>query len=274
MSRLFRSVSRSKHYVQVISWLLLVYLFYSCASPKTITYFQGPEAVDTARYVPLASINPPVARIQTDDVLAIIVTSLSEETNAIFNILNSTSIPLAGYGAGGGNLPLGYLVDPTGSVEMPLLGKVKLAGLTLEEAADDIRTKLAKYLKEPTVNVRYVNRKFTVIGEVGRPGVYNLLDNQRTLPEVIGIAGELTVYGRRDNVMIMRTENNKREIVRVDLRSRKVLESPYYYIQHNDVIYVEPRPGRITSTERGLQLTPIILGFATTIVALLSFFRR
>lgn len=273
MTSFLKSVSRVTSYLTVLTWVLSVAMFSSCTTTKSITYFQGPGVVDTARYATLTTLVPPVSTIQPDDVLAIIVTSLSEESNALFNVLNESSVPLATYGAGTGNQPLGYLVDPAGKVEMPLVGKVQLTGLTLEEASRTINEKLSKYLKESTVNVRHLNHKFTVIGEVARPGVYNLLDNHRTLPEVIGIAGDLTVYGRRDNVMIMRTTANKREIIKVDLTNRKVLDSPYYFIQNNDVVYVESRPGKITSTDRTIQLLPIFVSLTTAALVIVNIFR-
>ena len=261
------------HCIKVGSWFLFISSFWCCTSIKTVTYFQDKGSADTARYATLAAIVPPVSTIQPNDVLAIIVTSLSEESNALFNILNTTTVPLASYGAGAGSQSLGYLVDPMGNVTMPLVGEVKLTGLTLEEASQLLNEKLSKYLKETTVNVRYLNRKFTVIGEVTRPGVYNLLDNNRTLPEVLGIAGDLTVFGRRDNVMIIRTTADKREVIKVDLTNRSVLESPYYYIQNNDVVYVEALPGKTVASDRTRQLLPIYLSAVSTLLIIVNILR-
>ncbi|WP_461091603.1 polysaccharide biosynthesis/export family protein [Spirosoma gilvum] len=254
-------------------------MLYSCASPKTITYFQGQGPVDTIRYSTLASIEPAISRIQTDDILAIVVSSLSEESNVLFNFSNTnalttSSFPGTSTGAGSRNQPLGYLVDPMGNVEIPLVGKAKVAGMTLEEAGVFIKEKLSKYLKEPTVNVRQLNHKFTILGEVNRPGVYNLLDNHTTLPSIIGMAGDLTVYGRRTNVMLIRTTNEKREVFRVDLTSRQILDSPFYYIRNNDIIYVEPLPGRVTSTDRTVQLLPIFLGVTSTLLVIVNLILR
>ena len=264
---------------KIIACLLIVPMFYSCTSTKTITYFQGQSAVDTARYSTLATIEPSITRIQPDDILAIVVSSLSDESNVLFNFSNTnalttTSFPGSSNGGGGRNQPLGYLVDPMGNVDIPLVGKAKVAGSTLEEAGIIIKEKLAKYLKEPTVNVRQLNHKFTVIGEVGRPGVYNLLDNHTTLPEVIGMAGDLTVYGRRNNVMLIRTTDNKREVIRLNLTSRQVLDSPYYFIRNNDVVYVETLPGKITSTDRTVQLLPIFLGVTSTLLVIVNLLLR
>ena len=258
-----------------MGYLFLGAMLSSCSSVKSITYFRGQSELDTARYTTLATIKPIAFKIQPDDVLAVVVNSLSEESNLIFNSLNTNSVAMVNYpGAGGGSQPLGYLVDSTGAITLPLVGKIKLAGMTVDEADGFIKDKLSRYIKEPTVNVRTLNHKFTVIGEVTRPGVFNLIDNHTTLPEVIGIAGDLTVYGRRDNVMLIRTVNYKREIIKLDLTSRQVLNSPYYFIRNNDVLYVESRAGKITSTDRTLQLLPIFFGITSTILVLVSLFTR
>ena len=258
----------------IIAWSLLSSTFFSCASRKSIIYFQGQGAVDTARYATLASLTPTTIRIQVNDVLAIVVSSLSDETNSLFNVQNTITVTQSSFSGGsGGSQPLGYLVDSAGEVNLSLVGKVKVAGMTLKEADAYVKQKLSQYLKEPTVNIRLLNHKFTVIGEVTRPGVYNLLDNKITLPEVIGIAGDLTVYGRRDNVMFIRTTDDKREIVRLDLTSRQILNSPYYFIRNDDVLYVEARPGKITSTNRFLQVYPIFLGTISTLALILNIFK-
>ncbi len=265
-------------HLRLLSIFLLLPLFYSCVSTKNITYFQGKGSIDTTRYTTLSAIEPMIPKIQSDDILAITVSSLSEESNIVFNFPNINAITTTNFpGSSNGqprNQPLGYLVDPSGNIEMPLVGKTKLLGLTLEESGNLIKEKLEKFLKEPTVNVRLLNHKFTVIGEVNKPGVYNLLDNHTTLPEVIGMAGDLTIYGRRDNVMIVRTTNGKREVVKINLTSREFLDSPYYFIQNADVIYVETMKGKITSTDRTIQLIPIVTGVASTFILLLNFLKK
>lgn len=262
------------NHCKLLSIFLLIPLINACVTTKNITYFQGKGVVDTVRYSTLTKIEPAIPKIQTDDILAVTVSSLSEESNIIFNFSNinaltTTSFP-GSLNGGARNQPLGYLVDPAGNIEMPLIGKAKITGLSLEEAGTLIKGKLGNFLKEPTVNVRLLNHKFTVIGEVNRPGVYNLLDSHTTLLEVIGMAGDLTIYGRRDNLMLIRTTNGKREIVKIDLTSRNFMDSPYYYIQNADMIYVETMKGKITSTDRTIQLIPIVTGIASTFILLLN----
>lgn len=251
--------------------------FTSCVTVDTrkITYFQS---ADTLPYQVLPPITPQVTRIQPDDILAVTVSSLSEESNVVFNFpninaLNTTVYPGSSNGGGQMRQPLGYLVDSTGNIEMPLVGKVKVRGMNLAQAGDTIKVRLLNYLKEPTVNVRYLNHKFTVIGEVNRPAVFNLLDDHTTLPEALGMVGDLTIYGMRKNVMLIRTEREKREVVRIDLTSRDFFNSPYYYLRNNDVIYVDVDKGKVTFTDQRvqrLQLVPIFTGIATTLVVILN----
>jgi len=242
---------------------------------KDISYFQSSDSLSNQE---LKVVTPAVAVIQPDDILAVTVSSLSEESNIIFNFPNINPLTTTNFpGSTGGGMartqPLGYLVNPEGSIDIPLVGSVKLTGLTLKQAADTIKTKLLSYLKEPTVNVRFLNHKFTIIGEVNRPSVFNLLDDHTTLPEAIGMAGDLTIYGMRKNVMLMRTTGDKREVVRIDLTKRDFFNSPYYYLRNNDVIYVDISKGKVTYTDQRvqtIQMIPVFTGIATTIVLILN----
>lgn len=275
MKNLFSKKSISKDIKLLLMMALSLSFFTSCVSTKNVTYFQGSDPLDTVRYSTLKTVSPLIPKIQPDDILAVTVSSLSAESNEVFNFQNVTPLITSnfpGVSSNGmaRNQPLGYLVDPAGNIEMPLIGKVHVADLALEEAGVKIKEVLGKYLKEPTANVRFLNQKFTILGEVNRPGIYNLTDNHTSLPEVLGIAGDLTIFGRRDNLMLMRTTDGKREIVKLNLNSRDVLETPYYYIRSGDIIYVEPTKGKITSSDRTLQLIPIATGVTTSLVLLLN----
>ncbi len=255
--------------------LILLSLLTSCIPNRDLVYFNKKVAEDTKYIATLSSSNPAPVRIQTDDVLAIVVSSMSDETNALFNTLNNNSITTLRFSTngGGGNQPLGYLVDRVGEVNLPIIGKTKLAGLTLDEADAYLRSLLNQYVKSPTVNVRILNHKFTVIGEVVRPGLYNLSDNPTNLSEVIGLAGDLTIYGRRDNIKLIRTINNKREIIQLDLTSQQVINSPYYFLENNDVVYVEARSTKVFSTERSVLLLPVVFGIASISILLANLLR-
>lgn len=237
----------------------------SCVQTKEIVYFQG----DTTKYIVMQVPPPMIKKIQPKDILAVVVSSLSDESNAVFNLPNLNALTFSNFTINPGtgrSQPVGYTVDSLGFVSLPLIGKIHLSGLTLFAASDTITTRLNKYLKEPTVSVRILNHKFSVLGEVNRPGVYNLLEDRVTIPEALGLAGDLTIFGKRNNILLIRERTiGKRELVRIDLTSRDILSSPYYYIEQNDVIYVEPLKTRATSTDQNYQLVPIFTGIVSAL---------
>lgn len=239
----------------------------SCVSPKKIVYFHAESLKDslteiTTDYIPT---------IQKNDLLSIIIGSMNSEANDVFNSKNQYATATTGYGNGGAasQQPFGYLVYADGNIELPLIGKVCVGGLTTQAAADTLRKRLNKYLKQPSVTIRSINYTISVLGEVNRPAVYTVPDENITLPEVLSLAGDLTIYGRRDNVMIVREENGKRAYVHVDLTSRKIFDSPYYYLHKNDLVYVEPTKSKMTATQRSLQIIPLAISIVTAIAVVL-----
>ncbi|GAB3333820.1 polysaccharide biosynthesis/export family protein [Larkinella ripae] len=277
MPKIFTRINYIFPLIGLIVFSLTSTLFTSCTSSRTITYFQNKDVLEDKQYANLARIEEIPKRIQPDDILAIVVNSLSEESNAIFNTANTTLIQTSrfpGSVSTSQGQPLGYSVDQNGEINFPLAGKVRLAGMTLNEANVFLKEIVTQYIKDPSVDIRLLNHKFTVIGEVNRPGIYNLLNRQTTLPDVIGIAGDLTLFGQRNNVMLIRSVNSKREVIKLDLTSRQILNSPYYFIENNDVIYVASRPGRLTGSDRTLQLIPIVVTIITTSLLLYNNFLR
>ncbi|RCR67636.1 polysaccharide biosynthesis/export family protein [Larkinella punicea] len=261
----------------------LVFQLSSCKSvkppPPQFEYFQSkdltfPASIETAV--------PQISKIQKGDILGIIVSSLNKESNEILNFYNVSSLPLATFSpgaAGAGNQPLGYPVDSLGNVSMPLIGKQKLEGLTLQQAEERIRLEVEKTLKDPAVNIRFMNHKFTVLGEVGNVGTFNLLNDQTTLIEAITAAGDLTVYGKRDSITVIRSVKGKREIGKVSLRNREVFTSPYFYVKHDDIIYVEPTkdktlPPQPQPTSLFVQRAPIYLSLFTTFLSVFYLISR
>ncbi|MGX7689898.1 polysaccharide biosynthesis/export family protein [Flectobacillus roseus] len=235
----------------------------SCVQTKQIVYFQG----DSLKYSTLNFIPPKQKIIQSNDILAVVVSSLSEESNIIFNLPNTNSLIYSNYSTSmTKNQPLGYFVDSLGYISIPVVGKIKVKGYTTNEASDIIIGKLGNILKEPTVSVRILNHKISVLGEVNRPGVYNLIEDRITVPEALGLAGDLTIFGKRDNVLLIREASlGKRELIRIDLTKRDILESPYYYLMQNDVLYVEPLKTKATSTDQNYQLVPIFTGIVSAL---------
>ncbi|KAA0988862.1 polysaccharide biosynthesis/export family protein [Dyadobacter aurulentus] len=247
-------------------------LNFSCVNPKAVVYFQG----DTTRISSSPVVNTYTPTIQVNDMLSIVVGSLNPEANEIFNSINSYTTTSTSYSGASANSrqPFGYLVDSEGNIELPLAGKIRLEGLKLSAAADTIRRRLTVYLKEPSVTIRNLNFKVSVLGEVKQPSVYVIPDEKITLPEVLSLAGDLTIYGKRTNVMIIREEKGVRQYARLDLTSRDVFESPFYYIHKNDIIYVEPVKTRIASTDRVLQLTPLIVSIVSVVSIVIYRFAR
>jgi polysaccharide export outer membrane protein len=268
-------------YQIIFLFLTPIALLTSCVNQKQVAYFQkAPNQSDT-----ISVARAYVPKIQSGDILSINVGSLNPMASSFFNPFstvpigtdNSNSINQSGVSQTGTSPTLtqsaapGYLVDATGAIELPLLGVIKIAGLTTSEAKEVIKNKLKLYLKEPTVNVRFLNYKISVTGEVARPSVYIIPNEMITLPEALSMAGDLTIYGKRDNILIIRDENGKKEFGRVNLNTREVYTSPYYYLHANDLVYVEPGKGRIAQTDKVYQILPIILSALSFVVIIFSY---
>ncbi|GAA4416052.1 polysaccharide biosynthesis/export family protein [Nibrella viscosa] len=237
-----------------------------------MAYFQAQPAEEdtltlTPRYAP---------KIQPGDILSIQVNSLNAEATTYFNpYVAFASIDNRSQAvASPSSLPstTGYLVDKDGNIELPLIGKIAVRDLTSVEARERIREQLKVYLKEPTVNVRNQNFKVSVLGEVARPSLLNIPNEQITLPEALGLAGDVTIYGRRDNVLVIREENGKKEFVHIDMTRRDLFRSPYYYLHPNDVVYVEPGKARVATADRMSQLVPSVLSALSFISIILRFY--
>jgi polysaccharide export outer membrane protein len=255
--------------------LIIVALFSSCVSQKEIAYFQkGINQSDT-----LSVAKTYIPKIQAGDILDIKVGSLNAAASSFFNPYAAMPAPTGSSNDGAATSTLalsqtsapGFLVDPNGFVDYPLIGSVKLADLTTPEAKEKIKGLLQKYLKEPTVNVRVMNYKISVMGEVAKPSVYLIPNEKITLPEALSLAGDLTIFGKRDNVLIIRDENGKKEFGRINLNSRDLYSSPYYYLHNNDVVYIEPGKGKVAQTDKTYQILPIMLSALSLITILIQY---
>jgi polysaccharide export outer membrane protein len=218
---------------------LILMMFMSCGAPKDIIYFQ-----DAGNYSTFRNIDTFNVYIHQNDILAIMVNSQATEAALPFNL------PMVNYYVGGESYGqqriLGYLVDPKGNIDFPSLGKLRVEGLTRVELRDMLREKLISngLLKDPVITVNFLNFKISVIGEVNRPGNYNITDERVNLLDAISLAGDLTIYGKRDRVAVIREEKGRRSILYHDLRGTDLFRSPYYYLQQNDIVYVEPNKQR------------------------------
>jgi len=235
--------------------ILCMLICTSCVNTKAVTYFNNIS--DTVLSSPTAGLEPV---IQKGDLLSISVSSLSPEVTTIFNAANTPAIT-SSMSSNTLSQAVGYLVSQKGDIDFPMLGSIEVVGLTKEELKDMIANKLAekKLLFNPIVTVRYLNFHVTVLGEVNKPGVITIPNEQVTLLEAIGIAGDLTIYGKRNNIMLIRKEDGKKVVQRIDMNSESLLTSPYYYLKTNDVIYVEPNKNKVASVSQSRQLLPIIL---------------
>jgi len=237
----------------------------SCISSRKLAYFNNIQKDSTAAITEQRL----ETKINVADLLQINMSTLDPATTAILN--SSTAV---NSGQGGVS---GYLVDETGNIKMPLLGSVKAEGLTKIQLADYItNTLLSKQIaKNPIVNVRIVNFKVTVLGEVGHPGVIAVPNERITLPEALASAGDLTLYGKRSNVLLIREVDGKRTWKRFSLNESQLFDKDIYNLQNQDIIYVEPNNARAASSDRTTQLIPYFFSAASLLIVIyLQFIKK
>lgn len=247
-------------------YLLVLLSLISCGK-RNLAYFS--DIGEQGRYKENIN-NYSEPKIQPDDLLNISISSLSPEANALFNktVFATTSTKTSATAPGGGSNE-GYLVDRDGFIEFPVLGKLKLSGLTKREAQEMINTKLQEYLKEPTVNIRYMNFRVTVLGEVKNPSTFVIQSEKINVLEALGMAGDMTPYGRRERVLLIRERGGVRSIDRIDLSKKGILNSPEFYLQQNDVIYVEPNSAKVAQSTIDTRFISLFLAATSTVSIIL-----
>ncbi len=225
--------------------IITIFLLTSCASREKVAYFSetgvGNATKEIGSYTPTLS---------ADDLLEISVAALDMQAVGAFN----------GVGIDGdvtASVKKTYLIDQTGHIEFPIVGNVKLVGLTRLEATELLKEKIQVYVKDPIVNIKIVNFKITVLGEVKNPGTFQIENERITLLEALGLAGDMTIFGERENVLVIRERDGKKTYTRVDLTTDQVFKSSVYYLSQNDVVYVEPNGDRINQSKSNL--TQIVL---------------
>ena len=215
------------------SLTILLLSLSACVQHKELVNFnEGPAFPEGAHPIPVAA----EVRIQPDDLLEIGVYAEDPLAVAPFTLQGVGARTKEENNLAGNN----FLVDQQGYIEFPVLGKILLGGLTVEQARDTFKLKLQRYITQPIVNVRWLNFKFTVLGEVAHPATYTLSERNVTVLEAVGLAGDLTNYGNRKNILVIREQDGKREFGRINLQDRAVFLSSFYYLKQNDVVYVEP----------------------------------
>ena len=249
--------------------------FSSCLSLKKLVFFQDIPDTTKLAGIKLPQFVPPA--IRSGDVLSIEILTIDPQATTGINIVNSFStlsnVPSTGGGTTGGET--GYLVDKDGNIEIPELGKINVNGLTLDEAREVIKKRAALYLRNPVVLVKSKVLKITVLGEVQKPGTLTIANEKLTILDLLGYTGDITNFGRRDNLLLMRlNDDNTYSTIRINLLNTDVIKSPYYYLKNNDVLYVSPNQAKVASSDavfnRNISYFTIALGILTTFLVLLK----
>lgn len=252
--------------------LLVVVLMCSCVSRKQLAYLRDVTS-ESVNEINKNMQTQPETRVKITDALVITVSALDPEAVLPYNLPNvAYATPTSE------NIPTTpsfqyYTVDANGDIDFPVLGKLHVVGMTQSEVIDMIKGRLQGQLNNPIVSMRFLNAKVTVLGEVKNPGSYPLNNGGMTLLEALGAAGDLTQYGRRDNILITRENNGKIEFARLNLQSEDIFTSPYFYLQQNDVVYIEPNQARTTSNQSlslWLSLVGTLSSATTVVVSVLS----
>ena len=228
-----------KNNISKILIVLITLIISSCASKKDLVYFQGEQESHTKYedYIP---------RIQSSDMLAISITAADIKATEPFNQQSVYQLNSALQ-----NNPYAkvYTVDEQGYINYPIIGQIKVGGLTRTEAENELKSKLSKYIVNPGVNINFTNFRISVLGEVTKPGNFTVPNERVSILDAIGMAGDLTINGVRSNIMVIREQNGQKQTYNVDLTSKDVLNSPVYYLAQNDVVYVEPNNAKISASK-------------------------
>lgn len=232
----------------------------SCNGTKQIPYYQN---IDNLSKVDIT--NNFESKIQPDDLLMIIVSAQDPEAAAPFNLELITAPTAVGQNIPAQRQQQLYLVDANGMLQFPVLGDIKVSGQTKSEVVALLKQKLKYAIKDPIINMRIVNFKVTVQGEVTRPGSFTIVSERVTLPEALSLAGDLTIFGKRNNIVLVREINNKKSFNRIDITKADFINSPFYYLSQNDLIYVEPNNAKSSTSTGFFQTGSIWIAIASLV---------
>ena len=253
--------------------ILAVLLMTSCISNKKLTdqavYFKNVS--DSVLQTTASSYR---SEIQKGDILYIGVLSSNEATTKLFNMQNFYAGAETGSANMASNPAVGYLVDENGEIRFPFVGQMHVAGMNKSALTDSLTVKVREYASDAVVIIRVMNFKVTILGEVQAPGSYTIPSERVTILDVIGLAGDLTVFGKRNNVRVIREFNGKREMGTINLNDGRIFNSPYYYLRQNDIVYVEMNDRKIVNADqtnnRNLSLALGALSAISLIVTLVA----
>ncbi len=261
----------------IIVWLMsisfIAITFSGCKTYTNFAYFRDiPDSLNI-KSADIPQFQEPV--IQPDDIMSIVIGTINVSNVSTSMITSAPSISTGGsttpLSAAGSQSVSGFLVGKDGTVSLPIIGSVKLSGLTTYQASKLLEKEALKYYKEPNVQVRFANFKVTVLGEVAHPTTYIFPNEKVSVLDAIGMAGDLTIYGKRDNILLIRENNGKREFARLNLNKTNLFDSPYFYLRQGDVLIVEPNQNKIVASDasRTRNIT-IVASLAAAVVVLLT----
>lgn len=256
-----------KKYLNLSLLLLLSLLIFSCASKEKIVYY------DNAGNDISNSVQKVNTKIQPDDLLMIIVSALDPNLATPFNLMSTTAVTRGNEASVGQQSQQLYLVDGNGNIEFPVIGQINVLNRTKEEVMKELKSKISVYINNPIINVRIMNFKVTVQGEVNKPGVHTITSERLTVAEALSLSGDLTIYGNRKNILIIREENGKRIAERIDITKVDFINSPFYYLKQNDIVYVEPNQTKVNSSAVGPNVS-IIISIASLLITIATLIVR
>lgn len=255
------TIKNSGHVMQSCNFLIflafVVIGMFSCSTPKNSYYF---KTVQNDTVINWQGNKPVESKIKKNDLLSIVISSLNREEDLLYNAATISSGAIV---TGGGTANGGYLVDLNGHIQIHRMGNVKAAGLTRRELKEKIETDLKPYLKDPIVTVRFLNHHVTVIGEVSKPTVIQMPEEKLSLLEVLGFGGDVTFNAKRDKIMVIRETEDGNRIKRLNLEDHSIFTSEWYYVQPNDVIYVQPSDDKINEVSRQKKQQTISLALSS-----------
>jgi polysaccharide biosynthesis/export protein len=249
--------------IRILTFLSL--LVFSSCSKRNLTYFSNLE--NQTIYTEEITENAIEPVIKPGDLLNITVNSPNPEANLLFNRGEIRTVGSASAHAGSVVTNDGYLVDLQGNIDFPVLGSVRIGGFSKSEVKVMLSQMLLIYLKDPIINIRYLNFRITVVGEVSNPSSFVVPSEKISIIEALGMAGDMTAFGKRDNVLIIRETEGIRSMARLNLNNKEVMNSPYFYLHTNDVVYVEP----VRAKAEQANTTRNDVSFFLSIASMLSF---
>jgi polysaccharide export outer membrane protein len=263
-------ISGLKFFMRMIAWLILFFEISSCTGSRKIVYLYDLKDSSAGSLSKAKSVFE--TPIQKNDQLSILIGGSNVEDLVA---LNSSSGIIPGNSVA--NLPsnlgtpvLGYLVEGDGTIKLPYLDKIKVEGLTRLELENELTEKSKAYTKNPVVNVRFLNYRVSVMGAVNKPGTFAIPNERITILEALGLAGDLSITGKRNNVLVVREYNGVRNFGRVNLLSKEIFNSPYFYLKTNDVIYVEPTPSSFLPRERFPNYMTLMAGSLSVVLTIIN----